>query len=190
MGDLLTQNNLVTLFALTTGIVSIYQLLEYLSTKNIPWLLRLIRGVWRGVVRRFRGDISDGPRQLILNFSGHPVLPGQQQDIGQMMHWPSPEVIDVSLGNVAEDHNFVATIEKAVEKIDLTPEEWQTTPLVVIPAGYAAVWSVVLAELHGRLGYFPDVVRLRPAKTVSNEKFEVAEIMSLREVRHNSRDKR
>lgn len=94
MGDLLTQNNLVTLFALTTGIVSIYQLLEYLSTKNIPWLLRLIRGVWRGMVRRFRGDISDGPRQLILNFSGHPVLPGQQQDIGQMMHWPSPEVIE------------------------------------------------------------------------------------------------
>jgi hypothetical protein len=190
MNEFFTQNNLLVVFWYTAGIVSIIELLEYLVTRNIPWLLRLIRGLWRGVARRFRGDISQGARQLIINFSGHPVLPGQQQDIGQMMHWPSPEVIDVSLGNVTEDHNFVSTIEKAVEKITLSPEEWQATPLVVIPAGYAAIWSVVLAELHGRLGYFPDVVRLRPAKTVSNEKFEVAEIMNLREVRHNSRDKR
>jgi hypothetical protein len=190
MNEFFTQNNLVTLFLFTTGIVSIIELLEYLITKNIPWLFRLMRGVWRGLLRRFSGDTPDGTRQLIINFSGHPVLPGQQKDIGQMMHWQTPEVITVSLGNVAEDHHFVSTIEKAVEKVALSPEEWQSTPLVVIAAGYTAVWSVVLAELHGRLGYFPDVVRLRPASTASNEKFEVAEILNLREVRHNSRDKR
>jgi hypothetical protein len=190
MNEFFTQNNLLVVFWFTAGIVSIIELLEYLVTKNIPWLFRLMRGVWRGIARRFSGGISDGSRQLIINFSGHPVLPGQQKDIGQMMHWPTPEIINVSLGNVAEDHNFVSTIEKAVEKVALSPEEWQSTPIVVIAAGYSAVWSVVLAELHGRLGYFPDVVRLRPASTVSNEKFEVAEIMNLREIRHNSRDKR
>lgn len=190
MNEFFTQNNLFVVFWFTAGLVSIIELLEYLVTKNIPWLFRLMRGVWRGMARRFSGGISEGTRQLIINFSGHPVLPGQQKDIGKMMHWPSPEIINVSLGNVAEDHNFVSTIEKAVEKIALSPEEWQSTPIVVIAAGYSAVWSVVLAELHGRLGYFPDVVRLRPASTVSNEKFEVAEIMNLREVRHKSRDKR
>jgi hypothetical protein len=190
MNEFFTQNNLLVVFWFTAGIVSIIELLEYLVTKNIPWLFRLMRGVWRGLVRRFSGDMPDGTHQLIINFSGHPVLPGQQKDIGHMMHWPSPEVINVSLGNVAEDHNFVSTIEKAVEKVALSPEEWQSTPIVVIPAGYSALWSVVLAELHGRLGYFPDVVRLRPASTVSNEKYEVAEIMNLREVRHKSRDKR
>jgi len=142
------------------------------------------------VARRFRGDISQGARQLIINFSGHPVLPGQQQDIGQMMHWSSSEVINVSIGNVPEDHNFVPSIEKSVEKIPLSPEEWQSIPVVVIPSGYSQIWSVVMAELHGRLGYFPDVVRLRFSSSISNEKFEVAEIMNLREVRHNSRDKR
>jgi hypothetical protein len=129
-------------------------------------------------------------RQFVLNFSGHPVLPGQQEAIRQRMHWLSVDVIDVPFGNVPEDENFVPSIANALENVELSAEEWQTTPLVVIPAGYAAAWSVVLAELHGRLGYFPDVVRLRPARTVSNEKFEVAEIMNLREVRHNSRDKR
>ena len=129
-------------------------------------------------------------RQLVLNFSGHPVLPIQKQNIEQLMHWRSLEVLDVSLGNVPEDENFVPSIAKALEKIDLTPEEWQTTPLVVVPAGYSLIWSVVLAELHGRLGYFPDVVRLCPSTKPSMEKYEVAEIMNLREVRHNSRDKR
>lgn len=134
--------------------------------------------------------IKKGGRRLVLNFSGHPVLPGQQEAIRRFLHWPSVDVIDVLFGNVPEDENFVSSVTNALENVELSAEKWQTTPLVVIPAGYAAVWSVVLAELHGRLGYFPDVVRLRPAKTVSNEKFEVAEIMNLREVRHNSRDKR
>jgi len=107
-----------------------------------------------------------------------------------MMHWSSSEVINVSIGNVPEDHNFVPSIEKSVEKIPLSPEEWQSIPVVVIPSGYSQIWSVVMAELHGRLGYFPDVVRLRFSSSISNEKFEVAEIMNLREVRHNSRDKR
>ena len=148
-------------------------------------------GLLRNAVRLFRkGDSSEKLRQVVLNFSGHPVLPGQKQAIERIMQWPSSEVVTVALGNVPEDHKFVATIEKAIEQIKLSSDQWQTTPLVVIPAGYAAVWSVVLAELHGRLGYFPDVVRLRPAAPGSCEKFEVADVINLREVRHQSRDKR
>jgi hypothetical protein len=61
---------------------------------------------------------------------------------------------------------------------------------VAVPAGYAPAWSVVLAELHGRLGYFPDLVRLRPAARQSKEKYEVVEIISLREIRNQARAKR
>jgi hypothetical protein len=190
MSNLLNQNHLLILFAFSAGLVSIFQLLEYLITKNIPWLFRLIRGTWRAFQRRLAGKALVDSRKLILNFSGHPVLPGQQQSIERQMRWASSEVIDVSLGNIAEDHKFVSAIEKAVERIGLSQEEWQATPFVVIPAGYSAVWTVVQAILHGRLGHFPDVVRLRPAPPLSVEKFEVAEIMNLHEVRHHSRDKR
>jgi hypothetical protein len=191
MNNFLTENNLLLLFAFTAGLVSIIELLEYLVTKNIPWFVRLIRSFWKGFVRRFRKTGNDeSVRQLVLNFSGHPVLPGQKQVIEKSMHWHSSEVLNFALGNVPEDHNFVSSIEEAVGKIPLSPEEWQTMPMVVIPAGYSAVWSVVLAELHGRLGYFPEVVRLRPAVPPATEKFEVAEIINLREVRHSSRDKR
>lgn len=127
---------------------------------------------------------------FVLNYSGHPVLPGQKLEIEKLMHWTSSDVINVAFGNVPEDHNFVTTITQAVEGTSLSPEEWQTMRLVVIPPGYSAIWSVVLAELHGRLGYFPDVVRLRPAPSGSVEKFEVAEIMNLATIRHISRQKR
>ncbi|NTW56553.1 MAG: hypothetical protein HGB20_05860 [Chlorobiaceae bacterium] len=85
---------------------------------------------------------------------------------------------------------FVANIERTIDKIDLSPEQWQASGIVAVPAGYTAIWSVAMAELHGRLGYFPDIVRLRPAPAATVEKFEVAEIMNLREVRHASREKR
>jgi hypothetical protein len=190
MTDLLNQKNLLILFAFSAGLVSIFQLLEYLITKNIPWLFRLFRSMWRSVQCRFIGGIPSDIRKLILNFSGHPVLAGQQQAIQRMMKWPTSEVIDVALGNVPEDHKFVSAIEKAVYTVGLTSDEWQKIPMVVIPAGYTPIWSVVLAVLHGRLGHFPEIVRLRPAPALSAEKFEVAEIMNLHEVRHHSREKR
>jgi hypothetical protein len=61
---------------------------------------------------------------------------------------------------------------------------------VTVPAGYAPAWTVLLAELHGRLGYFPDIVRLRPAPAPAEEKFEVAEIVPTQAVRNQARAKR
>ena len=190
MNDILTQNNLLTFFAITAGVVSIIELLEYLVTKNIPWLWRLLQNLWKSVIRRIKGNIPDEVQHIILNFSGHPVLPGQLKAIEKILQWPSPQVIDVPVGTVAEDRNFIANIVKAIEKLDLSPVQWQASSIVALPAGYSAIWSVVLAEIHGRLGYFPDVVHLRPSSPVSEEKFEVAEIMNLRQVRHASREKR
>ena len=190
MNDLLTQNNLLTFFAITAGVVSIIELLEYLVTKNIPWLWRLLQGLWKSVIRRIKGNIPDEVEHIILNFSGHPVLPGHLKAIEKILHWPSPQVIDVPVGTIAEDRNFIANIVKAIDKVDLSPEQWQASNIVAIPAGYSAIWSIVLAEIHGRIGYFPDVVHLRPSVAALAEKFEVAEILNLRQVRHASREKR
>ena len=190
MNDLLTHLNLLTFFAITGGVVSIIQLLEYLVTKNIPWLIRLLQALWKKLIRTLKGKNPDSAQPIVLNFSGHPVLPGQLKTIEKLLQWPATRVMDVQVGTIAEDKNFIANIVKAIEKIDLSPVQWQASSIVAIPAGYSAIWSVVLAEIHGRLGYFPDVVHLRPSSAVTGEKFEVAEIMNLRQVRHSSRDKR
>ncbi len=190
MNDLLTQNNLLTFFAITAGVVSIIELLEYLVTKNIPWLWRLLQGLWKSVIRRIKGNFPDEVEHIILNFSGHPVLPGQLKAIEKILQWSSSQVIDVPVGTIAEDRNFIANIVKVIDKVDLSHVQWQAANIVAIPAGYSAIWSVVLAEIHGRLGYFPDVVHLRPSTLTVAEKYEVAEIMNLRQVRHASRGKR
>ena len=190
MNDFFTQNSVIFLFTIITGVVSFIELMEYLVTKNIPWLVRVLQGQWRRLRRRMQGSLPDGTRYVVLNFSGHPVLPGQLSAIKKLLQWPSSEVIDVQVGTVGEDRKFVGNVVRAIERIDLSPEQWQTASIVAVPAGYSAIWSVLLAEMHGRLGYFPDVVHLRPAPSASSEKFEVAEIMNLREVRHSSRDKR
>lgn len=190
MNDFLTQNNLLTFFAVTAGVVSLIELMEYLVTRNIPWLLRLVQAFWKKLVYRIRGGRESGGQHLVLNFSGHPVLSGQLDAIQTMMLWPVSEVIDVEVGTIAEDRKFVASIVRAIEKIGLSPEQWQSAGIVAVPAGYSAIWSVILAELHGRLGYFPDVVHLRPTPPGSAEKYEVAEILNLRDIRHSSREKR
>jgi len=182
--------SLLTLVSIIAGgIVSILQLLEYLVTKNIPWIFRFIRNILRKVRRMFWTARDSKERFLLLNFSGHPVLPGQEKKIRHLMAWPKLEIIDVPMGSVKEDENFLKIAIRKVDDLDLLPDEWQRFSLVVLPAGYSPLWSALLAEIHGRLGHFPDVVRLRPAKE-EREKYEVAEILDLRDIRHQARAKR
>jgi len=187
----MTKQDILTYSAMTAGVVAIFQLLEFIFGKNLPWFARLFRRSFRWAKRRIR--LLKGPtgqRHLLINFSSHIIQAGQKKDIQKKMQWPALEVIDARLGNVPENRNFVKFLVSHIEKIDLTTNEWQTARLAVAPAGYVPAWSVLLSELHGRLGYFPDVVRLRPAPKTAEEKFEVAEIVALREIRSQARVKR
>lgn len=187
----MTLQDILTIFGVIAGVVAIFELLEYIFTKNIPWLVRLVTDLTGWVRRRFGQPLpAPDQRYLVLNFSAHPVMPGQRQAIQAKMGWPTLEVIEARLGNVPEDRDFVSEVLEYVAQIDLLPAEWQTCRLVVVGAGYAPAWSVLLAELHGRLGYFPDLVRLRPALAWSDEKYEVVEIVSLREIRNQARARR
>jgi len=186
----LFEMDVVTLSAYATVIIVLKELVEFVFTKNLPWLSRLVRNGVRRVKRVLWKRSNEDGRFLVLNFSGHPVLSGQQKAIQKRMGWPKLEVIDVPMGTIAEDENFLKIAILKVDGIDLLPDEWQTFSLVAIPSGYAPLWSALLAEIHGRLGHFPDVVRLRPSPQGEKEKFEVAEILDLRDIRHQARTKR
>ena len=53
---------------------------------------------------------------------------------------------------------------------------------------FAAV--TLIAHLHGRMGYFPPIVRTRPVPDALPPRFEVAEIINLQDVRQRARRKR
>ncbi|MFQ5677612.1 MAG: hypothetical protein ACE5G1_17115, partial [bacterium] len=102
----------MTLSAMVAGIVGVFQLLKYIFTRNLPWLARLSRRAVRWVRRRIgRKHAPPGQRYLVVNFSSHPLLPGQQKTIQAKMGWPALEVIDAGL-NVPEGDRFV---NKAIE---------------------------------------------------------------------------
>lgn len=125
---------------------------------------------------------------LLLNFS-HPLTPEQLQRIGELIVQPMARVIEVST-QFDHERPFAEQVRALVDSIGLTPEEWQTTPMLVNPPALNAIAVTLLAELHGRMGYFPAVVRLRPVSDGNPPQYEVAEIINLQAVRDAARARR
>lgn len=125
---------------------------------------------------------------ILLNFS-HPLTPDQLAYIETLTGQPVAEV----RGEMAEfDHEspFAEQVRALADRVGLSPEEWQTTPLLVVPPSLNFITAVLLAELHGRMGYFPPVVRLRPVEGSTPTRYEVAEVINLQQVRDDARTRR
>ena len=125
----------------------------------------------------------------LINFA-HPITPEQQEQIQTIVN-DDVRVIDIKtqLNNDAEfGPQATALVDQAVEALD-GPEAIQTTPVVVNLPGLAPAAAAVLAEMHGRMGYFPPVLRLRPVPGPVR-RFEVAEILDLQGLRETARTRR
>ena len=125
---------------------------------------------------------------ILINFS-HPLTEAQQQAIEAITSQQITRLIErMPQFDVAQP--FAAQATALVDDVDLTPKEWQQAPLLInLPSlNYGA--AAVLAELHGRCGYFPPLVRLRPAADSLPPQFEVAEIVNLQALREAARKRR
>ncbi|MCS6846984.1 MAG: CRISPR-associated protein Csx15, partial [Anaerolineae bacterium] len=71
--------------------------------------------------------------------------------------------------------------------IGLTPQQWQTERILVNLPSLNFIAACLLAELHGRMGYFPTIVRLRQVKDALPPQFEVAEVINLQAPRDEAR---
>ena len=123
--------------------------------------------------------------ELIINF-GHPFTDEQLEQISLLTGQCIDDVRDISC---QFDHArpFDEQARAMVESVGLTSEEWQTLPIIVNLPALSIVAALVLAELHGRMGYFPTVLRLRPVEGAVPPRFEVVEILNLQQVRDQAR---
>jgi hypothetical protein len=97
---------------------------------------------------------------IILNFS-HPLTDEKQNDIQTAAGRSITEFRHIP----AYLHNaepFEPQIIALIEGAGLSTYQWQTENLLINPPAYAPVTAVLLAELHGRMGYFPAIICLRP----------------------------
>ncbi len=125
---------------------------------------------------------------ILLNFS-HPLTAEQIQQVEKLARQPVQQVIDLPVQFDA-DAPFLPQLEALTNRIPLTPTQLQTEPLIVNLPSLNFIAGLLLAELHGRMGYFPPVLRLRPVPESLPPRYEVAEVLNLQAVRDRSRTMR
>jgi len=125
---------------------------------------------------------------ILLNFS-HPLTPKQVQQTGGLIGQQVGRVMDIPT-QFDHERPFDEQVRGLVDGIGLSAEQWQTTPLLVNPPALSAIAVALLAELHGRIGHFPAVLRLRPVAESMPLRYEVAEVIDLQVVRDKTRRRR
>ena len=120
---------------------------------------------------------------LILNFT-HPLTETQRAQISALAASTIEEVITVPV-QIEQAESLAPQITAIVNAVGLSSEDWQTRTLLVNPPGFAPAAFVLLAELHGRIGHFPALIRLRP-KPGPVTSYEVAEILNLQYIREEA----
>lgn len=125
---------------------------------------------------------------IIINFS-HPLSHHQLQGLELGAGRSVDRVIDIKT-HLDQQLPFSNQITTILDSAGFSGEEWQTLPLVIVVPSLAPIAAVVLAELHGRMGYFPPVARLRPVSGSMPPTFEFAEFVNLQEIRDRARDRR
>jgi len=125
---------------------------------------------------------------ILLNFS-HPLTPDQLRRIEALVGQPIARVVEVH-SQINPQQPLVPQVIALADACGLTPAEWQTLALLINPPSLNFIAVVLLAELHGRCGYFPAHVRMRPKSGVLPPQYEVAEILDLQAVRDTARQRR
>ncbi|KPL70950.1 hypothetical protein AC812_16605 [Bellilinea caldifistulae] len=121
---------------------------------------------------------------LLLNFS-HPLTTDQIQQVEALSGQPV-EIMDIPV-HFDNNQPFLPQLEALMTRLSLSPAEWQSRPILVNPPSLNFITALLLAELHGRMGYFPPVLRLRPVPDALPPRYEVAEILNLNAVRERAR---
>lgn len=125
---------------------------------------------------------------LLLNFS-HPLTPAQLEQVHNLTNQKVDQVFNI-FPQFDVGQPFQPQLNSLMTQIPLTSDQLQTQPILVNPPALNFIAVLVLAELHGRMGYFPPILRLRPASNALPPVFEVAEILNLQIVRDQARAKR
>jgi len=122
---------------------------------------------------------------LLLNFA-HPLTDAHLAQVAELAGRPVEQVIAVPT-QFDNARPFAEQLRAQLSAVGLTADEWQTTPFVVNLPSLTSIAGLLLAELHGRTGHFPTVVRLRPVAGSTPPQFEVAELINLQDIRDTAR---
>lgn len=125
---------------------------------------------------------------IVLNFS-HPLSAAQRAQIEALAGQPI-EMIQDARAQFDPQRPFEPQLAEMLQGVPLSPSDWQTAPLLIVLPALNFIAAVLLADLHGRMGYFPTIVRMRPVVGSTPPVFEVAELLNLQALRNAARKQR
>ncbi|MCP4422786.1 MAG: hypothetical protein GY805_39760 [Chloroflexi bacterium] len=125
---------------------------------------------------------------IILNFA-HPITANQK---GQIEAAAGKSVTAVHHIPCQFDNQqpFPLQVREILDSVPLNAKQWQIEPLLINPPAYAPVAVTLIAQLHGRTGHFPTIIRIRPIPDSDPTQYEVAELINLQTVREDARKNR
>jgi hypothetical protein len=124
---------------------------------------------------------------ILLNFA-HPLTGEHLAQVTALLG-QEPEKREI-VAQVDRERPLGEVARELVDAAALTPAEWQSVPLVINPPGLAPLAVGLIAEVHGRCGYFPAMLNVRPVADAVPPSYEVAEIVNLQALRDAARARR
>jgi hypothetical protein len=125
---------------------------------------------------------------ILLNFS-HPLTADHLHQIETLTGRKVERVLEIH-SQIDSQQPLAPQVVALVDQAGLSPAEWQTLPLLVNPPSLNFIALALLAEVHGRCGYFPAHLRLRPVQGSLSPQYEVAEVLNLQALRDAARQRR
>lgn len=125
---------------------------------------------------------------ILLNFA-HPLNDDQLAQVEVLTGQTISRVAEIQ-SQIDAQQPLSPQIAEMVNAADLTPAQWQNEAILINPPALNFSAVLLIAECHGRMGYFPACLRLKPVSNSIPPRFEVAEILNLQTVRDISRQQR
>ena len=122
---------------------------------------------------------------IILNFS-HPLTESQLAQVRKIAGHDDLRLIDIKT-HFDNDQPFTPQLDDLIDQIPLDSRQLQTESILIVPPALNFITAMILAALHGRMGYFPPIIRIRPVAGSLPPRYEVAEILDLQSIRDAAR---
>jgi len=122
---------------------------------------------------------------IILNFS-HPLTESQLAQVREIAGHDDLRLIDIKT-HFDNDQPFTPQLDDLIDQIPLDSRQLQTESILIVPPALNFITAMLLAHLHGRMGYFPPIIRIRPVAGSLPPRYEVAEILDLPSIRDAAR---